>query len=430
MQSSLSKSALSHPILGCILCRSPRLRNAVSLAAIPIATPVLQLSNLPVGDADPRRAAALQINQCEACGHLQLSHAFDPTFEYTDHYIYKTSLSVGLNLHFEAYASDVLSTLQPAEGSLVVEFGSSDGTMLQFFKKAGMRVLGVEPAKLPAQVATEAGIETIVAFFNAELAGQLRATYGAARIIVANNVIANIEDLDDVARGVKSLLADDGVFVFETQYGGDVVDRMLIDTIYHEHLSYFLLKPLVLYFERHGMEIVSVQRGFSKGGSVRIMAKGANEAVRRSHLVDEMLQDEERRRMFSQEYFDAFSRAISFIKSRLHEVLSTYSTTGVIAGYGVSAGTTTLLAQFDIASMISFLVDDDPNKGESLAGPDYAIPIRPAATVAETMPSAVVIFAWRYWQAITRAQADYRAQGGRFVLPLPCVSVLADSKRL
>ena len=175
---------------------------------------------------------------------------------------------------------------------LVVDIGSNDGTLLRCFQESGFRVLGVDPAHEIAQQATEGGIETIKGFFTPALAREIRDHHGTAALVTANNVFAHIDDLAAVAEGVRVLLSPGGVFVFEVSYLVDVLEKTLFDTIYHEHLSYHTVEPLVRFFEANGMELIGADRGGSHGGSLRGFAqlKGGPNAMAQS--VNDRLAEE------------------------------------------------------------------------------------------------------------------------------------------
>src|SRR4051812_29843298 len=237
---------------------------------------ILGMTPTPPGDHyvsaaalnEPQPAYPLDLVMCATCGLAQLADVVDPELLYRD-YIYNTSISLGLSQHFDRYAETVVGRTGTPAGSLVVDIGSNDGTLIRAFAARGMRVLGVDPAREQARTATEAGFETLPTFFSAALGGDLRRDRGPASIVTANNVFANVDDLDDLMNGVRQLLAPDGVFVFETGYFPDLVRQRIIDNIYQEHLSYYAVKPLVRFFARHGLELVSVDHEPTKGGSIR-----------------------------------------------------------------------------------------------------------------------------------------------------------------
>jgi hypothetical protein len=407
----------------CRLCGSKNIDIALRLAPMPIATPNMKVPGVDSSHRVFREAVPLDLFLCRHCGLLQLLRIGNPGIQYAN-YVYTTSLSLGLPQHFENYAAEVLAALTPTPGALVVEIGSNDGTLLRHFKQAGMRVLGVDPAADIACHATESGIETLGDFFTDELAAEIRAGRGPAAVMIANNVIANIDDLNDIVQGVRTLLGEEGVFVFETQYGADVVEKNLLDTIYHEHLSYFNVKPLVLHFARHGLEVFDVRRIGTKGGSIRVFVQHKNGSRPIAAVVADMMSTEEARGHYQLDIYHHWDAKITVIRRALADSVAEQRKAGrLVGGYGVSVGTTTLMAQFGVTDKIDVLFDDDPNKDPELIGPGYSIPVMPAAGVYEKSPGSIIVFAWRYAEPIIAKHQRYLNQGGKFIIPLPSVTV-------
>lgn len=412
-----------HVLDRCLLCAGRDLQVVVPLRPMPIATP-----NFRVAEADRdgpafTEAVPLDLVQCRACGHLQVGAVGNPQFQYTN-YVYRTSLSLGLREHFRSYADEVTSRVGPPADGLAVELGSNDGTLLRFFRDKGLRVLGVDPAGIIAARATEEGLPTIPDFFSRELARKIGDEHGPAHLVVANNMIANVEELEALTSGVRDLLAPDGVFVLETQYGADVVKRTLLDTVYHEHLSYFLIRPLQAFLDRLGLELIDVRPIATKGGSFRATAQHAGGPRRVEPAVASFIESEVREGLYEPERYARLSDEIAAIRRDLAALVDGTRAAGRgVAGYGVSVGTTTLLAQFDLADRIDFLVDDDPDKESHLVGPGYRIPVLPRSALLERRPGLVIVFAWRYAGPIVDANREFRDQGGRFVVPLPRVEV-------
>ena len=407
----------------CRLCHSQSLDLAAPLGEMPVATP-----NFKVVGAAPdapvfRTAVPLEVYRCSDCGHLQIRHIGNPEILYRD-YVYTTSISLGLSEHFKAAATRIAEKRRLSPGSFVVEIGSNDGTLLRYFKEQGMRVLGIDPAVEIAGRATQDGIETLPEFFNEDLGVKISQEYGAADVIIANNMIANVDDLDSFVKGVSSILAANGVFIFETQYGVDVTESNLLDTIYHEHLSYFKIRPLTLFFKRFGMRLIEVENIPTKGGSIRVTVQSEAGGDKVDGSVERHLARESALGVDSPEYFRAFLGKIEAIKRELHVIVDRCHAAGKeVAGYGVSVGTLALLTQFDLTRKIDFLSDDDMSKGNMLSGPGYDIPIVSPREFAARKAGITVVFAWRYADPIAAKQSDYFAAGGKFVVPLPRVTV-------
>lgn len=201
--------------------------------------------------------------------------------------------------------------------------------------------------------------------------------------------------------------------------------KNLLDTVYHEHLSYFNIKPLTRFFARLGMEVIDVQHIWTKGGSIRVTVQRAGGAKKPSAEVARFIAEEDRLGVDQPAYYAPYVKRIAAIRDELVAMADAAHARGQsVAGYGVSVGTTTLLPQFGLESKIDFLVDDDPKKGNVMAGPGYDIPILPPAALYERKPAFVVVFAWRYVDPIRAKHAGYFADGGKFVVPLPGISMV------
>ncbi|MDE2331608.1 MAG: methyltransferase domain-containing protein, partial [Bradyrhizobium sp.] len=371
-----------------------------------------------------REGVPLDLFLCEDCGQLQILHVGNPEIQYR-YYVYTTSISLGLREHFAKLADEVIARLHLEPNSFVVELGSNDGSLLGFFKERGMRVLGCDPAVEIAKKATANGIETIPDFFRDEIGTRIKKERGPANLVIANNIIANVDDMDTFVTGIRNVLAPNGVFVFETQYGVDVTEKNLLDTVYHEHLSYFNIKPLDTFFKRLKMQVIDVQNIWTKGGSIRVSVQLEGGPHKVSESVRRFIAEEERLGVDRPDYYRAFDKRIAAIATELNAIADRCHAEGrQVAGYGISVGTTTLLPQFKLTGKIDFLVDDDPTKGNVLRGPGYDIPILPPQALYDRKPAVTIIFAWRYVDAIRAKHPNYFAEGGKFIVPLPDIGVV------
>ncbi len=378
-----------------------------------------------MAEADKEQALfPLDVFFCEDCFHVQLLDVVEPKVLF-ENYVYVSGTSPVFVKHFEDYAADVMGRLAPGPGGLVVDIGSNDGTLLGFFKDAGMKVLGIDPARDIAEKATASGIETLNDFFSAPLAEKILGTHGPAAVITANNVFAHIDDLAGVSEGIASLLADDGIFVFEVSYLVDVFEKTLFDTIYHEHLAYHSVKPLLPFFDRHGMELIEAVRVESHGGSLRGMAqkKGGPRTVGAS--VARAVAREAELGLDRAETLRAFAGRIDTRKAELSAVLAGFKAEGkTVAGFGAPAKATTLMYHFGIGpDVIDFIVDDSPLK-QNLLTPGMHIPVVGQQAITERKPDALVILAWNFADPIMAKNAAFHDRGGRFIIPLPEVRMI------
>lgn len=403
----------------CRLCDAANPELVVPIKASPIADAYVLAKRL----SQPQEVFPLDLYLCHQCGHVQLLDVVNPEILFLD-YIYTTSISLGLVQHFQAYADELLRRYPCTPASLAIDIGSNDGTLLKFFKGRGLRVLGVDPAVRIAQRATELGIETLPAFFNCDLARQIRKKHGTAAFVTANNVFAHSDSLPDIADGIRELLAPDGVFVFEVSYLVDILEKLLFDTVYHEHLCYHSIKPLDLFFRRHGLELFDIQRLPTKGGSIRGFVQRASGPHQATPIVSELLAREAKMGLDRPEIFRAFAAKLDNIKQELHSLLNKLrAERTTMAGYGASATVTTLLHHFDLGGMLNFIVDDNPGKQNTFS-PGHHIPVLPPQAIYERKVDYVLILAWNYAEPIIKKHQAFLDQGGHFILPMPIVEVI------
>ena len=383
---------------------------------------ILKMAPTPPGDhyvtaeqlSKPQPVYPMDLMMCGRCALAQLPDVIDPEMLYRD-YIYNTSISLGLVQHFDRYSESVISKLGLAPGSLVVDIGSNDGTLLKGFKKRGMTVLGIDPAIEAGRMANEAGLETLSTFFTKELGAQLKKERRPAAVITANNVFANVDDLDDLMAGVRELLAPDGTFVVETGYFPDLARYFVIDNIYHEHLSYYSVKPLTLFFPRFGMKVVAVDHAPTKGGSIRAFMKFEKAADGRdAGDKDRLLRAETADGFDDPKKMGWFTGKSEALRRDVIALVAGKRQQGrTVAGYGASVGVTTLLYYFELGDALPFLVDDNPIRHGRFT-PGHHIPVLPSDALYERKPDDVLLLAWRYAGPIRKR---HEAFADRFFLP-------------
>ncbi len=394
---------------------------------------VLPIRPSPIGDAFVPKERLQEVQQlfplncylCEDCGHLQNLDVVNPEILFRD-YTYRTSVSLGLVEHFRKYAESAIKELAIAPGGLVVEIGSNDGSLLRAFQAQGMRVMGVDPARDIAAQATQNGVPTLPQFFNTNVASDIRTNHGPAALLCANNVFAHMDDMGEVAAAIRSLLAAEGVFIFEVSYIVDMIDNMVFDTIYHEHVSHHALLPLERFFNRHDMTIFDVMRTSTKGGSIRVFAQPLSTGARpSSQRLAEFYAEEVRREITKPGVYLDWLKAIEACKREVLDNVDEAIRTGkTVVGYGASTTTTTLLYHFELESRLKFLVDDNPLK-QGTFSPRAHLPVYPPSALIERKADVAVILAWIYAKPIAERNQPYLAAGGRFLAPLPEMKIIA-----
>lgn len=397
----------------CRLCGSKSLALAIPMKASPIGDAF-------VASRDIRQELyPLDVYICNNCSHLQNLDVVDPHILFGN-YTYKTSHSLGLVEHFKKYAAHVVSKLEISKPIFILEIGSNDGSLLNEFKGLGHRVIGVDASESVSKYANDRGVPTIADFFSFELSEQIRGAHGKAGLICANNVYAHADNLRDITAGIRNILTDDGVFVFEVSYLPDMVKNMVFDTIYHEHVSYHTLNPLEQFFNSLDLSLFDAECIPTKGGSIRgfVQVRSTGKRMRSKALIN--LMDEEVTGGFDKiEVYKKYAGRIVECKKLTNGILRNISgnMTG-IAGYGASTTTTTLLYNFELECVLERIYDDNPIKFGTYS-PGAHIEVFSSEKIPEQKPKAIVVLAWMYAKPIITKNMEYLRAGGLFVLPLP-----------
>ncbi|WP_016751894.1 class I SAM-dependent methyltransferase [Leptospira kirschneri] len=389
----------------CRLCKSSHLIKVLGL------TPT-GLCDAYVKEKRQQQTYPLDLFQCVDCKFVQIECVVDPEIIYRD-YIYVTTSSSGLSSHFESYADEVSRDIGLKKNSFVIDIGSNDGTLLNYFKMKNCRVLGIEPSNKTAQEATDKGIKTLPEFFTPDLAVSIKNNYGEADLITINNLYANVDDLYLFTEGLISMLALDGVLVIESSYLLDMVENMVFDFIYHEHLSYFSILPLVKFFSKFNMKLIRITHVPTKGGSLRYFWARENS----SFSIDEsvaIFTEKEKKKKIDRLFFEEWENRINIIKIRLLETLNKYKDK-TITGYGASATSTTLIYHFGLDKYLTYLIDDNPGKIGTFS-PGLNIPVESSEKLKFESSDVVLVLAWRYFELI---KMKLKGKKVRLICPLP-----------
>ena len=358
---------------------------------------VLELYKTPIGEnfnlkKKNNKFFNLDLFQCSSCGLCQLKQVINPKLLY-EKYLYQSYTSVGLKNHFENYSKKVSKYLSIKKNDLVVDIGSNDGMLLKSFKNSYYRVLGIEPAKKISIVANKNGINTINSYFNEKTTSKILKNYGNPRLVTANNVLANVDNIKNWIINIKKLIKDEGFFVFESFSLRDVIKNKVIDFIYHEHLSIFSTKSIKYLCESNNLKLFNVERVTTKGGSLRYYICSQHNKININKNVKKMLSLEIKDKCFNKKTFEELKKKINLNRLKLNKIIDKNSNN--IIGLGASISCITLMYQLNIADKVNYLLDDNKLK-HGMYSPGSNIKIYDPKKFKYNKNQTLLILAWRF----------------------------------
>lgn len=400
----------------CRICGYSDFIKILDLGEMPPANSFLKKEDL----GKPERKFPLVVYFCKNCKLLQLLDVVNPEILFR-YYDYLTSASKPLAEHFIQMARDLADRFVKSKDNLVIEIGGNDAILLESIKDR-CQVLNIEPARNVAELSRQKGVETIDEFFSEDLAEKILKEYGSAKVVVANNVIAHIDNIKDVFRGVKTLIGDEGVFVFEVHWVGNLIGDGGFDQIYHEHLCYFSLLALENLVSQFGLKIFDVELRAIHGASIRVYV-GKNQKIAES--IRELLDKEKKIGLDKAETFLRFFERVKKVREELKVLLFRLKKEGKkIIGYGAPAKGNTLLNYCQInKDILDFIVDTTPFK-QGLYTPGTHIPVVSSQRISEAEPNYILLLAWNYTDAILEKEKELRKSGVKFIIPVPEVKIV------
>ena len=392
----------------CRICGESDFKEVVDFGQNPLVNSLIEEKDLSKKEG----VFPLVVEQCQKCSLVQIVDPIDANKIYRDEdYLYFSGDMPGLSDYFREYAEDLISRFVKPD-DFVVEIGSNDGTMLRHFKESLFDVLGIDPSSNVVARALKNGIPTISDFFTERLAKSVAREFGKAKLVYGNNCIAHIHDLHEVMRGVKALLADDGVFAVECNYWGRMVKNKNYALIYHDHFSYFTVKNWLDIAERYGMRVFDATITPAQGGSLRVFLsndKGVSQTERLITLLDEEVSSN----LASYETCLQYRKDIEEEARKLKEIILRLKELGKrIAGYGCAAKGLSVLKFAGITNELDYFVDDS----EAKQGKYTPITHIPVINRSEANPpDYFLITAPNYEKQIVEKEQEFLAQGGHFL---------------
>ena len=404
----------------CRFCEAPLQHSLVDLGMSPLCE-----SYVSAEKANQMEAFyPLHVHVCGNCFLAQLEQYVSPE-EIFNEYAYFSSYSDSWLAHAKGYTDMIVARLGLDRRSRVMELASNDGYLLQYFVEKGITVIGVEPAANVAKVAEEKGVRTAVKFFGRQTAKELLASHGPVHLLIGNNVLAQVPDLNDFVGGMKTVLHPEGVVTMEFPHLMRLMSENQFDTIYHEHFSYFSFIAAEKIFARHGIALFDVEELPTHGGSLRIYGRHVEDGSKPvSERIAAMKRTEYDAGFDKLEMYRNFGEQVKETKRKLLEFLIGVKRQGkTVVGYGAPGKGNTLLNYCGIRTdFVDYTVDRNPYKQGKLL-PGTHIPILRPEKIMETKPDYLLILPWNFKDEIMAQMAGIREWGGKFVVPIPQVTV-------
>ncbi len=406
----------------CRYCSSPHIEPFLSLGDHPPSNSFCRVEEIVTEEAFP-----LEVAFCVDCYLVQLLDTVSPKLLFDD-YHYLSSTSKALVRHYQELTGMLTKRFGITQGDIVLDIGCNDGIMLAAYSGDDVVKLGVEPSQV-GEIAQRAGFEVLRDFFSPRVANQIIATSGFPKITTATNVFPHIADIEEFVAGVSMLLNGGGIFVLEASYLIDLIDQTLFDTIYHEHLCYLSLTPLISFMKRFELEIFDVERlavGAS-GPAIRVFIQKSGVGKEApSERVEKLLQEEKLWGVGVLDRYRGYSRQVEEIKQNCILVLEELKREGKrVAGYGAPAKGNTLLNYFEITPRLVEYVAETNEMKIGLVTPGSHIPIVSEEVFLSRMPDYALLLSWNYLDFFLQ-QSAYIKNGGKFIVPLPQVKIVPE----
>jgi methylation protein EvaC len=393
-------------------------------------TPFVDFGDMPIANAFATKEELIdeytfpmKVGFCESCHMVQLVEQPDREKMFHENYAFFSSTSNYMKEHFKRFADSVSELQDLGENSFVVEVGSNDGIMLQNFVAGGVPCLGVEPSENVAKIAMDKGIEVVSEFFDRPLAEKISKTHQKADAILSANVMCHIPYMHSIYDGVKALLKESGVFIFEDPYLGEIIEKTSFDQIYDEHVFLFSALSINKLANMHDLELINVEPQITHGGSMRytIAHKGVKTV---SKNVATLIEQEVGLGLDNKQSYLGFTNSVNKIRDDLIELLKKLKKEGKkVVAYGATSKSTTVTNYFGITpELVECIYDTTPIK-QNKYSPGAHIPVLPYDQFRKSNPDYVLLFAWNHAEEIMKKETDYMGSNRHWITYIPEVKI-------
>ncbi len=371
----------------------------------------------------------LKVYSCKSCGFKQLNYIVKPEILYQQNYPYESSLTETGKKHWKEFADSIVKNYNLTKNDLAVDIGSNTGILLEAFKNNKLKIAGVDPAANICKIANRRNIPTINSFFNKSVVTRILKKYGKAKIITGTNVFAHVNDLKLFLKNIKKLIdKKKGVFVIEVPYFLNLVKNLEYDTIYHEHLSYITVIPLIKFLKKFNLEIIDIQEKDIHGGSIRIfISEKGNYKKKKS--VNKICKAEIKARLNSKKVLLNFQKKVTKNRLDLTSLLTKLKKAkkNIVALSAPAKGMTLLnYAKLD-SEFLDYATEKSKIK-QGLLAPGVNIPIYSDQKILKTKPDYALLLAWNFSKEIIKNNIKYLKTGGKFIIPIPKVKIIKKIK--
>lgn len=399
----------------CRMCDSSNTELFLDLGYIPIVDNFLTKDMLN----EAKTLYPLNVHICKDCGLSQLSYIVPANKLFNENYAYESSTTKGRRDNHNQLAEYVCKEFDIKKGNFVIDIGSNVGVLLECFKNLGMKVLGVDASANIVKKANEQGINTILGFFNLEITNEILKNEGKASIITATNLFAHIQDYELFVKSLKNILSDEGIFVFQVPHFLQLVKNLEYDTIYHEHITYLALKPIMKFFAKHGMELFDVTETDIDGGCIRcfISKKGKYNI---STNIQQLLKKENDEQIYDIQQLQKFARKVKQQKQELLSLLiELKESSKKVIGVGAPAKGITLLNYCKIDSdLVEYITEKAPLKIGKYT-PGTHIPVVSDEKITDDKPDYALLLSWNFSEEIMKNLRKNQNYQGKFIIPIP-----------